>query len=170
MDFFAACVRFFLFQKPMRRLSLLLILIMGLSGCADHSKNQPPVIRYGEEICRQCRMSIDDARFASAFIDERGLSQKFDDMGCMKTYQQENHLLPARSWVHDYSSGAWLEVSKAFFVVSKSQMTPMGYGVAAFSDPLEAKKFSSEKQGQLISWEEMEKVLSGAHEWKLKED
>lgn len=105
-------------------------------------------------------MSIDDKYFTAAFIDERGLPQKFDDIGCMKMYEEENRLSPAHAWVHDHSSGAWLEVNKAFFVISRSQMTPMGYGVAAFSDPLAAKKFLLENQGQIISWEEMAKVLS----------
>ncbi len=143
----------------MRRLIFIALMAFGVAGCAGPNPEEAPKIRYGEDVCRQCRMSIDDARFSAAFFDGRGLTQKFDDIGCMKIYSKENQA-PPRAWVHDYASGEWLEVREAFFVVSASVTTPMNYGVTAFSSKDEAEKFAARQTGEVFSWEDLDREIT----------
>ncbi len=90
-----------------------------------------PVIRLGEESCSFCGMSIGDVRFASAWRAASG-ERHFDDIGCMvNAYRRDHPAGNTQFFVHDYSSGAWLEASHATFAISTSIKTPMAYGVVA---------------------------------------
>ena len=104
-------------------------------------------------------MVISDERYAAAFSNEQGEFFKFDDIGCMKRYEEENKMIPKYEWVHDHESHAWVEVSKAFFVHSIQLGTPMGYGIVAFSNRASAEKLSSTQEGQLITWDQIPKFF-----------
>lgn len=103
-----------------------------------------PTIRYGEEMCTYCGMSIDDARFASAWRAS-GPERHFDDIGCMVSASHRDQ--PAgdvQFYVHDYQTEAWLDATAATFVVSRSIKTPMAYGVAAVARPEEVQAFAQQ--------------------------
>lgn len=111
------------------------------AGCGTKTPdpNAAPVIRYGQERCFYCTMSIDDARFASAWRTPAGAERHFDDIGCMvNAYRREGPPADSRFWVHDYRSQEWLEAGAATYVVAPSIKTPMAYGVAAFTSASEA--------------------------------
>ena len=130
-----------------------------LVGCAGRPENKAPNIHYGQDPCSECRMIIGDKRFAAAFISEDGEVFKFDDIGCMRTYEEKNKVLPKNSWVHDYQSEQWVVKEQAIFVFSKQLVTPMGYEIAAFSDAGAAKEFLGKGGGQKISWDEISETL-----------
>lgn len=90
-----------------------------------------PEIRFGQELCSYCGMSIDDPRFASAWRASSG-ERHFDDIGCMvNAYRRDHPAGDIRFFVHDYTSKAWLDAADASFVVSSTVKTPMAYGVYA---------------------------------------
>ena len=43
-----------------------------LAGCGKTDLSRPPKILYGRDVCVQCRMIIQDERFASAVITQEG--------------------------------------------------------------------------------------------------
>lgn len=90
-----------------------------------------PVIHLGEESCSFCGMNIGDVRFTSAWRAPSG-ERHFDDIGCMvNAYRRHHPVGDTRFFVHDYSSGAWLDANNATFAISTSVKTPMAYGVFA---------------------------------------
>lgn len=110
-------------------------------GCGEQGADldAPPTLHYGGERCAYCTMSIDDARFASAWRTPSGGERHFDDIGCMvNAYRREGPASDSRFWVHDYRTQEWLEVGAAAYLIAPSIKTPMGYGVAAFSTAAEA--------------------------------
>ena len=108
-------------------------------GAKDVDPSTPPMIRYGGERCAYCTMSIDDARFASAWRAPAGSERHFDDIGCMvNAYRREGPPADSRFWVHNYSSQDWLDAGAATYLIAPSIKTPMAYGVAAFASASEA--------------------------------
>ncbi|MCC6236698.1 MAG: nitrous oxide reductase accessory protein NosL [Dehalococcoidia bacterium] len=106
----------------------------GLRVLPDAEVGALPTIRYGQESCSFCGMSIDDPRFASAWRAADG-ERHFDDIGCMVNAMRRDH--PAGTidfYVHDYTSEQWLSATEATFAVSPTVKTPMAYGVLAAAD------------------------------------
>ena len=150
----------------MRRLILAVSLagLVLLAGCSRQTVNKTPKIRYGKDACAECRMIIGDKRFTAAFMDANGETVKFDDIGCMKMYLQKNAVATKNAWVHDYQSDEWIDQRNAVFVHSESLVTPMGYGIVAFSTTQESEQFLVSYAGQKISWNGMSETLHKDHE------
>ena len=124
-----------------------------LAGCSAQTTDQAPNIRYGQDTCAECRMVIADARFAAAFVNTEGDMFKFDDIGCMKTYEEKNRVTIQNSWVHGYQDQEWIDPARVVFVRSTELGTPMGYGIAAFSNVRDAERFLKKHEGQKIPWD-----------------
>ena len=88
-------------------------------------------------------------------MDKKGDECKFDDIGCMRLFIEKNKQTPLVFWVHDFGSQEWIEGDKAFFAHSPKLMTPMGYGIAAFSNEDSSRQFLEENGGEAVSWEKM---------------
>jgi len=117
---------------------------------------QPPEIIYGQEMCSACGMVIDVPRFAAATLLIDGQYLKFDDAGEMLSYHMNHPEDQVAAWfVHDYPSEKWIRGEQAIFVESPSLQTPMGSGIAAFTDRAEAEAFAVERNGKLFTLDEM---------------
>jgi len=114
-----------------------------------------PVIRYGQENCARCRMTISDVRFAAAWREPSGKETHFDDIGCMVLLQSErNPGTGTRLWVHDYSTEAWLDGATAAYALSDAIHTPMSHGVAASATTEGAQGIVKDSnQVQVTRWE-----------------
>ena len=144
----------------MHRLTILTAFLWAvLLGCGPHGRGTTLKISYGRDVCSECRMIISDPQFTAVFSDANGEIFKFDDIGCMKLYEERNRPEVKVMWVRDYASQKWLDGSKAFFVFSKSLVTPMGHGIAAFGSKDGALNFLKEREGRIVPWEEMTKVI-----------
>lgn len=86
-------------------------------------------------------MIIAETRFAAAFVSENGDTFKFDDIGCMRRFKEIHPSVSGRRWVHDFISERWIGEKNAYVVHSKDLATPMGYGLAAFSNREDAERF-----------------------------
>ncbi len=127
----------------------------GLVACSGASPDQPPKIRYGEDMCDECKMLISEARFAAAYITENGDVRRFDDIGGMFVYHQKHMEPVARYWVHDYKTSIWIRGDQAVYVHSPNIQTPMGYGVVAFKNRSDAESFASEKGGKILTLQDL---------------
>jgi copper chaperone NosL len=116
-----------------------------------------PAIRYGEETCSFCGMSIDDARFASAWRVPSGPERHFDDIGCMvSAFHRDRPADGVQFYVHDYQAETWLDATSAHFVVSRSIKTPMAYGVAARATAADADALAQQSAAAPAqAWSEM---------------
>ncbi|MFW6097488.1 MAG: nitrous oxide reductase accessory protein NosL [Chloroflexota bacterium] len=138
----------------------LLILVLASCGSAGQSDG-PPQIRYGEDVCDQCNMIISEPRFAAAYYTEGSETRRFDDIGEMFLYARDSGDAVRSYWVHDFHSESWLEADGATFVHDPDLATPMGWGIAAFSEADEAQAYG-EQHGDVLTFSELEeRVLSG---------
>ncbi|MGL4649784.1 MAG: nitrous oxide reductase accessory protein NosL [Caldilineaceae bacterium] len=157
----------------MRRRRLLLtlaLLLFAMAGCALGSATAAPAeIRYGEDLCADCGMIINEPRFAVSYAWEiepnRYESVAFDDMGDLVNHLKANQeRVLAGIWAHDFYSEEWIDAEAAFYVVSPDIRSPMGHGVAAFNSEAPAAELAASFGVAVLDWDHMRiEILSHDH-------
>ncbi len=142
------------------KLATIFFLFILAFSCSTGSRNdQPPNIRFGADPCDECRMIINEARYAAAIVTTDEQVHLFDDIGCMVNYLKKHSEPVARYWVVDFNSENWLNATKAVFVKNKDFPTPMGYGIVAFSDTTTAENFIRLHRGEQLKFSELRKQV-----------
>lgn len=133
---------------------LLVSVLMALTACQgpDLLEN-PPEIRYGEDICIECGMIIDDPRFAAAYVTTNEEVRLFDDIGDMLAYDTKEQENVHAFWVHDFVSEEWMHAAEASFVLQQDVITPMSWGVIAFKSAAAAEDFRREHGGTIADFD-----------------
>lgn len=133
---------------------LILVLALLLAGCGQRATSlEPPELHLGSDPCARCGMTIDDARFAAAYVSADGASHVFDDIGDMAATLKTGADVQ-RAWVHDYNSGAWLDARSAIYVVSPRITSPMGGGLLAVSDRAAAAPLAARFNGRVLTFDQ----------------
>ncbi len=147
-------------QRNVLLLGLLILTIMGsIGGCAAGSTTiAPPAIRYGEDLCAECTMIINDPRFAAGYAYAvsagRYESLAFDDIGDLLVHMAKHPERQVVAWyVHDYTSEEWLDATTAYYVIGEAIRTPMGHGMAAHATEAAAAAMAAEHAGVVLDWE-----------------
>jgi copper chaperone NosL len=107
-------------------------------------------------------MIINEARFAAAYVATNGETRRFDDIGGMLAFANEQGEEVAVFWVHDYETEAWLKAEEAAYVLNDDLITPMGFGVIAFTTEQQAVAWSNEEGGMVMTFEELREASSSA--------
>jgi len=125
---------------------------------AVQEKTPQKWVRYGEDRCANCRMSIKDSRFAAVLLkqDEQKVLP-FCSIECLATSLIKTPSTSGfQAFVSDYGHpGTFIEAPKAYFLQTKSIPSPMGFGLLAFRDPIEAKNAQGTMGGVLLDWKEV---------------
>ena len=136
--------------------AIILALGIFLAGCASEQRlDKPPNIRYGEDPCDECRMIINEARYAAAYVTPNAHVLLFDDIGCMIMHIKKFSEPVARYWVVNYTTEKWEDAQKALFVKNNNIATPMGFGIVAFSDSTQAKEVFPPDGNEYLSYTEL---------------
>lgn len=132
----------------LRLVFLILALGLLLGACGSEADlDSPPELVLGQDVCDECSMIINDARFAASYVTVTGEVRRFDDIGDMLVYMQKHAENVHRYWVHDMHSEEWIDTSEATFVMSPDLHTPMAWGLAAFAEHADAEAFAGENGG-----------------------
>ncbi|MBS1549814.1 MAG: nitrous oxide reductase accessory protein NosL [Bacteroidetes bacterium] len=129
-------------MKVFSSLFSLAIASVALISCgSDDAKT----IKVGEQ-CEHCKMSIENVKYATELITEKGKIYKFDDIKCMNGYANSNadKVVNAKTYVTDYPSGKLIEFEKATFIKGGSIKSPMGGNMQAYENKEEAEKAKKE--------------------------
>jgi copper chaperone NosL len=109
-----------------------------LLGCG---RPAPQPIRYGQDLCDHCHMTISDPRFAGEIVTHTGRVYRFDDPACLAAFRRDQlrDTTGASAWVNDFPHPErLLDASSAVYVQSAALHTPMASGLAAFADASQA--------------------------------
>jgi copper chaperone NosL len=116
----------------------------------------PVALRWDEESCRHCHMTLSDRRYGAEVVTVRGRTLAFDDAGCAAEYLAGGALPPeevSSIWVIDYAKADTLiDARLAFFVQSDSFATPMGSGIIATASAGTAAELAEANAGTRLSW------------------
>jgi copper chaperone NosL len=146
----------------------LCLLAVTACGGPTVTPEMPPEILYGEDVCDQCNMIINDERYAAGLVVETEPGQYehriFDDIGDLLVYEKEqgDELVIAAYYVHDYNSKEWIDGQTAYYIYSQELISPMGFGLAAAAQQLEAETLAEEWNGSVLTLVELhERFASG---------
>jgi len=141
-------------------------LLVFLAACSGE-KYEPQAVNEETDVCVICKMAVRDDQFAAQIITKDGRALKFDDIGCMHAWEEENGTdMIGAAFVRDYNNKMWIRYEKAYYVYDSSFKTPMAYGVLAFGKEADAKAFiDKEGKGKLMTAEEL-----AHHSWEVNRD
>jgi len=139
---------------------LAILLSVGLLSCSVG----PEPIRFGEDGCYNCKMTISDRRFGAEVVSDKGKVYKFDDLNCLNDFLKTDYL-PTAEIKHvlavDFSHpGNLIPAEQAFFLKNEALKSPMRSDVATFSTDADREKVSVEVGGGAkMNWDEIRKNL-----------
>lgn len=133
-----------------------LMVTLGFAACGNDG---PQAIRYGQEQCVYCKMTISDARFGTQIVTNKGRAFNFDDVQCMIAFMKAGDVDQAdikEIYLPDYSNDNKLYPAKEMFLLrSEALKSPMRGDVAAFiteADLEEARKIYG---GEVLKWDDL---------------
>jgi copper chaperone NosL len=142
----------------------LLIAPLALASCSRVDPDAPPSIAYGDSLCAECGMIINDDRFGVATIIEGARGPEallFDDFNCQFNHEREHpELAITRRWARDHATREWLDESDAAFVHGPSIRTPMGSSLAAFEEEATARAFAEAHEGVVLDFSGARETVS----------
>lgn len=152
-----------------KSLAVLLAFVFSLTlvaGCGSTSY-EPVAIDESVDKCPICNMAVADDQFAVEIILKSKKALKFDDLGDLYVWRQQNGTKNiGEQFVRDYNTQEWVKLAEATYVYDKSIHTPMAYNVISFKDKADADAFvSKEGKGRIMSAAELDN-----HKWELNED
>jgi len=141
-------------MKRLRLIAYLGLLAIVAAACGTANAEGPPDINYGRDICVQCGMIINEAKFATAYEVADGEDLIFDDIGGMVLHFRDTgqDMEASAAWVHDYETEEWLVASEAVFVPTLSVTSPMGHSILAFASEERAQSFADDVGADVIDW------------------
>ncbi len=129
------------------------ILLLGIYAC--NSKEAVP-IKLNIDQCDFCKMKISDSRYGGEVITKKGRIYKFDDIGCMISYTNENKLNVHSFFVTDFvNNNTLVNVEDAHFLTSDFFLSPMRGNIAAFGTKEQASKIQNEANASPQEWSQI---------------
>ena len=137
------------------KLIFIATIALTLSSCTV----EPEPIRYGEDACHHCKMTLVDKKFGAELVTRKGKIFKFDDVNCMLLFFNSQEVSTeefSHRLVVDFSQPAKLvEADKAFYLKSPMIQSPMLSQVAAFENEQDMKAAKNELRGIYLVWGEL---------------
>jgi copper chaperone NosL len=137
----------------------LLIFISTVSLALTSCTVEPEPIRYGEDACHHCKMTLMDKKFGAELVTQKGKIYKFDDVNCMLSFYNSGEVAPhefSHKLVVDFTKPATLiDADKAFYLKSPMIKSPMLSEVAAFENEQDMKATKDELNGIYLVWGEL---------------
>lgn len=131
---------------------------MLLASCGQAGVIMPQSIDEEVDICEACTMMVQDNQYSAQIVTTSGQVFKFDDIGCMAMYINDN-LPVGQPYVRDFYNSEWMEVDHASFVFTEEVETPMNYGFLAFSSKTNAEKFLAKSSGEEMTWNHVKEKM-----------
>jgi hypothetical protein len=97
------------------------LVTLALVACSSADSAVDPV--WGKEPCAHCMMLVSEREPAAQLVLEDGARRYFDDVGCMVSFVDREHVTPKAQWVH--VGGGWVAAEAARYAPAR---TPMDFG------------------------------------------
>jgi copper chaperone NosL len=136
---------------PNPLLTVLLLCLLGGTACQPGG---PEAIRFGQDQCIYCRMTIADPRFGAELITDKGRVLKYDAAECM-IHHLASDAPPHRAlFAIAYDTPRELyPVDSLVYVLSPTFKSPMGANLAGL-------RYSGERRDSTLRWEAVTQILA----------
>jgi copper chaperone NosL len=134
----------------------LLAVVTVLTGC----DSGPRPIRYGQDECAECKMTLVDRHYGAEFITARGRVYVFDDLNCLTAFERKQPSASGagpRAVVVDFKRpNQLIPVESAWFLHHPDLRSPMASGLAAFGSEAELEPVRRELGGgRILRWSDV---------------
>lgn len=121
----------------------------------------PEPIRYGQDACHACKMTLTDKRFGAELITQKGKVYKFDDINCLTGFMRAGFVPEkqvAKVFIVDFArAGEFVVAQQAFYLHNEALRSPMRGDIAAFSSiPEQHKTQAAVGGGKTLTWAEVQ--------------
>ncbi len=129
-----------------------------IAGCTP----EPAEIRYGEDSCVHCMMTVSDERYGTELVTGTGKTLTFDSIECLAAYTDANPKLDVHSlWVTAFDDpGKLIPLDSATFLRSENLRSPMGMNLTAFSPAMTPDAAINAFAGRVLTWEEVVELVT----------
>jgi copper chaperone NosL len=134
-------------------------------GCSK----EPKAIRYNEDNCTRCKMTISDLRYGAEIVTTKGKNYKYDSIECMTAdvLTDKASIDIQGIWVIDFNDpGNFIKARDAHYVHSDLLKSPMGLNFSAFSNMETARNVENVFPGEIIKWKDVKMIVK--REWLEK--
>ncbi len=120
----------------------------------------PQPIRWGQDNCDHCKMTLMDQHFGAEIVTKKGKAYKFDDLNCLVNFLKSD-AVPAAQIAEKYvvnhaQPGVLIPAESAAYLSSSKLKTPMASGVAAFATLGDLGKVKSQIEGEVWDWAKLQ--------------
>lgn len=142
-------------ENTMLRIFTLLAAVVLLAAC----QVEPRPIRYGQDMCHHCKMTLMDPKFGAELVTQKGKIYVFDDVNCLMAFLESEEV--KQEQIKHYLVGdftqpeALIDATTAFYLKSDAIKSPMASAIAAFPDEKSMKEFKKTHQGIYLAWGEL---------------
>src|SRR5699024_10661173 len=114
------------------------------------------------DVCEICAMAVADDQHATQIILKNERSLKFDDLGCLYEWIEENSEDEiGAKFVRDFNTEEWILLEEATYVFDENIETPMAYGIISFEEQTDAEQYVEDNGfGKLLTANELDD-----HKW-----
>src|SRR5699024_8952748 len=125
---------------------------------------EPEAIDPNNDVCEICAMAVADDQHATQIILKNDRSLKFDDLGCLYKWLDENGEEDVGAkCVRDFHTEEWVVIEDATYVFDEAIETPMAYGIISFKDEAEANAYIDEHEiGEILQADDLKD-----HKWQM---
>lgn len=125
---------------------------------------EPEDIDPDTDVCELCAMAVADDEHATQIVLENERALKFDDLGCLYKWLEENGEDDVGAkFVRDFNTKEWVLLDDATYVFAEEIETPMAYGIISFKEQSEAAQYIEENGfGELMSSSDLDD-----HKWEM---
>ena len=146
-------------MKGSRKLpqTLTLIFLLTSLGTFSGCSSGPKSIKFGQDPCDFCKMTIADKKFGGEIVTSKGKTFKFDDINCIRDYMATDIFKGEDPDVYlvDYNgTGNLISTKTAFLVQSEELHGPMGGNIAAVENAQQQKDLKEKAGYTSITWSE----------------
>lgn len=138
---------------------------------AEQSENDVSELAYEPEdidpetdVCDICAMAVADDQFATQIVLENDRALKFDDLGCLYEWLDENGTDEVGAkFVRDFNTAEWIQLEEATYVFAEEIETPMAYGVISFKNSEDAEQYVADNGfGEILEVADLDN-----HKWEM---
>ena len=134
---------------------VILVSLASLISCSVDKSD----IRYGEEICSNCHMTIIDGRYGAELVTKKGKIFKFDAIECLINFKLNNPEIAESldsEWTNVQDDETTLfDASTCVYLRSPELPSPMGMYLNGFKNKESAEKVRNAQGGTIYSWDEL---------------
>ena len=146
--------------KPLTTLTTGFGIVLLTTLLAGSCASGPEPIRYGQDACYHCKMTLTDKRFGAEIITDKGKVLKFDDLNCVVAYLKEKKIeekdLAQIVSIDFKRTGEFVDINKAFLLKNDAIKSPMRSDIACFSDNKDLESVKGELGGgKVLTWAEV---------------